>query len=71
MTSTDTNEREIRTVHSAYPAWRMPVHVFLRRDDDHSWSAVGLDRLPEDSQSSAEGRFANRRNRRAPSDAGE
>jgi hypothetical protein len=63
---------EIRTVNSAYPAWSTPVHVFLRRDDDHRWSAVGLERLLEDSQSNDERRFANRRNRRTPSsDAGE
>jgi hypothetical protein len=38
---------EIRTIHPAYPAWRTPVRVFLRRDHDNRWTAVGLERLPE------------------------
>jgi hypothetical protein len=38
---------EIRTVHPAYPAWKTPVRVFLRRDQDNRWTAVGLERLPE------------------------
>lgn len=39
---------EIHTVHPAHPAWRTPVRVFLRRDHDHPWATVGLERLPED-----------------------
>jgi hypothetical protein len=64
---------QIRTVHPDYPAWRTPVHVFLRRDRDHGWTPVGLERLPEDvSQSSADGRTRAARDRRTPSsDAGE
>ena len=59
---------EIRTVHPTFAAWRTPVHVFLRRDHDHSWTTVGLERLPEGpSQSSGGGRFTNQRDRRVPS----
>jgi hypothetical protein len=39
---------EIRTVHPEYPAWRTPVHVFLRRHQDGRWAPVGFERLPED-----------------------
>jgi hypothetical protein len=39
---------EIRTVHPAYPAWTTPVRVFLRRGPDSRWTAVGVERLPED-----------------------
>jgi hypothetical protein len=61
---------EIRTIHPAYPAWRTPVRVFFRRDHDNSWTAVGLERLPEDAP--REGQFANRRDRPTPSNnAGE
>jgi hypothetical protein len=38
---------EIRTIHPAYPAWNTPVRVFLRRDHESRWTAVGLERLPE------------------------
>jgi hypothetical protein len=64
---------EISTVHPAYPAWRTPVRVFFRRDHGHTWTTVGLERLPEDTPlSRAEGRFTNRRDRRVPSsDAGQ
>jgi hypothetical protein len=55
---------EISTVHPAYPAWRTPVRTLFRRDHENKWTTVGLERLPEDTlQSSAEGRFTNRRDR--------
>jgi hypothetical protein len=42
---------EIRTIHPLYPAWKTPVRVFLRRDHDSRWTAVGLEHLPEHDKS--------------------
>jgi hypothetical protein len=39
---------EIRAIHPAHPVWRTPVRVFFRRGHDSRWTAVGLERLPED-----------------------
>jgi hypothetical protein len=59
---------EISTVHPAYPGWRTPVRVFFRRDHDGKWTAVGLERPPEDTpRPRAEGRFTTRRDQRVPS----
>jgi hypothetical protein len=56
---------EISTIHPAYPAWRIPVRVFFRKDDHNKWTTVGLERLPEDApRPRADGRFTNRRDRR-------
>jgi hypothetical protein len=61
---------EIRAFHPAFPAWRTPVEVFFKRDHERGWTALGVERLPEDtSQSSTDERFTNRRNRRVPSTA--
>jgi hypothetical protein len=61
--TTDTQylRAEIRAVHPACPAWSTPVRVFLRRDHNNGWTAVGLERLPEDTPpSGAKGQFRNR-----------
>jgi hypothetical protein len=39
---------EIRAIHPAHPVWGTPMRVFFRRDHDGRWTAVGLERLPED-----------------------
>jgi hypothetical protein len=64
---------EISTIHPAYPAWSTPVRVFFRRDHDSRWTTVGLERLPDDTpRSRAEGRLANRPDRRVTTgDAGQ
>ncbi len=38
---------EIRTIHPEYPAWRTPVRLFFRRTGNDTWTAVGLERLPD------------------------